>query len=154
MDNNLPKAEAVTSYSQESLKWSIHLLRENPEKLLIIVPIMLISILISYVLFRNIISPIVTLLLFTAALSDYLFPVHYEITPSGAASRTIVGERKIEWSQVKKCYLDEYGVKLSPLSIPTRLEAYRGVYLRFARNREDVICAIRSIRHAQHIPRS
>ena len=131
-----------------TLAWKVHLLREEPSKVLLIAPVVLASMLVSYILFHSLLFPAVALILFTCALSDYVFPVRYEITDRGASARTLTGRTFVEWDRVKKYYLDDRGIKLSTLGRPGRLEAYRGVYLRFGGNRDDVIQAVRRMRDA------
>jgi hypothetical protein len=48
----------------------------------------------------------------------------------------------MSWSQVKSVRRDALGAKLSPLARPSRLEAYRGIYLWFEGNAEDVMAFI------------
>ena len=133
-----------------TLAWKVHLLREEPSKVLLIAPVVLASLLVSYILFHSLLFLAVALLLFTCALSDYVFPVRYEITDRGASARTLTGRTFVEWDRVKKYYLDDRGIKLSTLGRPGRLEAYRGVYLRFGGNRDEVIQAVRRTRDAAH----
>jgi hypothetical protein len=131
-----------------TLAWKVHLLREEPSRVLLIAPVVLASLLVSYIIFHSLLSPAVALLLFTCALSDYVFPVRYEITDRGASARTLTGRASVTWDRVKKYYLDDRGIKLSTLGRPGRLEAYRGVYLRFGGNRDEVIRAVRRMRDA------
>lgn len=132
------------------LVWKVHLLKEQPWRVLPAVPVVALSFLISCVYCPNIIMPLVVSLLFFSALSEYLFPVTYKISARGASRRTLFGYASIEWGSVRKCYLDDHGVKLSPLIRQSRLEAYRGVYLRFGDRRDEIIEAVRNLRYARH----
>jgi len=82
----------------------------------------------------------------TASLADFLLPVRYVISRDKASVKMIGKSLEIKWQDVKRCYLDESGVKLSPLDRVSRLEAFRGVYLRFADNKDEVIEAVKSLR--------
>ncbi|MCX8053363.1 MAG: hypothetical protein N3B12_06110 [Armatimonadetes bacterium] len=83
------------------------------------------------------------------SLAEFLFPVTYEITSDSAVCRTLFKQTEISWHNVRRYYLDNSGIKLSPLDRPSRLEAFRGVYLRFAGNDRQVIEAVRAIRKSQ-----
>jgi hypothetical protein len=131
------------------LTWSVHLLKEQPGRMLLIAPTMLASLAIAYAIFRSPLFLLAVLFLYCSALAEYLFPVRYEINESDASVRTIVGRTFVEWNRVKKCYLDDRGIKLSTLDTPGRLEAYRGVYLRFNGNADEVTSAVRRIRNAR-----
>ena len=132
-----------------TLVWKVHLLREHPAKTLLIAPVVLASLLACYFIFHNLLPLVVVMFLFASALAEYLFPVRYELDEKGASSRTLLGRTFIEWDRVKKYYLDDRGIKLSTLEKQGRLEAYRGIYLRFGKNREKVTEAVRRLRDAR-----
>ena len=111
--------------------------------MLLIASIVLASLVVGYVFFHSLLFLAVILFLFTSALAEFLFPIRYEINVRGASSHTLLGTTFIEWDRVKKYYLDDSGIKLSPLVKPGRLEAYRGVYLRFGSHRDKVIQTVR-----------
>lgn len=127
------------------LTWSVHLVRKQPEKLAVIVPMFLGASYCAHWVGGPVAVLIVALVLLSS-LSDFLFPVHYTLTRRQATCKRLLGITEIQWSKVRHCYLDDLGVKLSPLPRPTRLEAYRGVYLRFHNNKDQVIDAVRSLR--------
>ena len=130
------------------LAWKVHLVRENPAKVLLIAPVLATSLLVCYVFTHSLVFMAVTFSLLASSLADYLFPVRYEINERGASSRTLLRRTFVEWDRVRKYYLDDHGIKLSTLSRPGRLEAYRGLYLRFGGNRDEVIEAVRRMRDA------
>ncbi len=151
MEKVYPEIEAQLAdraSAEPIMAWQVHLLREQPSKALLIAPVVIASVVLSSVLFRSFVYPAIALVIFLSALSEYLFPIRYEITADGASARTLTGRAFIRWADVKKYYLDDRGVKLSPLSQAGRLEAYRGVYLRFGGNKDEVIETVRRMRDA------
>jgi len=76
------------------------------------------------------------------AISEFLLPITYTITEQGASASSLFARRSIRWKDVRHVYLDSLGVKLSPVSRESRLEAFRGVYLRFDRNQDKVLAAV------------
>ena len=130
------------------LAWRVHLLRENPARMFLIAPIVVISLLVCCSVIHSLLFTAIILFLFVSALSEYLFPIRFEITNRGASARSLLGKTFIEWDRVKKYYVDNKGIKLSPLSRQGRLEAYRGVYLRFGDRRDEVVEAVRGMRDA------
>ncbi len=79
------------------------------------------------------------------SLSEFVFPIHYTLTTSGASARYGPTALEIRWADVRHAYLTDEGIKLSPLRVKnSRFEPLRGVFLRFdATNREAVIAAVR-----------
>ena len=49
------------------------------------------------------------------------------------------------WKNYKSFYVDKNGILLSPFKKPSRLENFRGVYIRFHKNKEDVINFVRDM---------
>ena len=146
--HDILEAGSTKSHAEPILTWTVHLLREQPAKLLLVIPAAALSLVASRVFFGTFTPGLIALFLITASLAEYLFPIRYEIDSSGASARTLTARTRIEWSRVKRFYLDDRGLKLSPLSRRTRLEAYRGVYLRFGDRRDEVIEAVKEIRDA------
>jgi len=72
--------------------------------------------------------------------------VRYVVTEHGASCRMLLKAARIQWADVRRCYIDDLGIKISPLNRRSRLEAFRGVYLRFAGNRDEVISAVKALR--------
>lgn len=135
-----------TRNAEPILTWRVCLLREQPAKMLLVAPIVFAGIVVSIILFRSLIFTAVTFFLFLSSLAEYIFPISYEIDKEGASSKALIGKTRIEWKNVKKYYIDEHGIKLSPLKKQSRLEAYRGVYLRFGNRRDEVIRIVRMMR--------
>ena len=149
METAYRESESGSAVSAEPiLTWKVHLVRENPAKVLLIAPVVLASLLTSYIIFHSLLFPAVTLLLFASALAEFVFPIRYEINGRGASSHTLFSRTFIEWNGVRKYYVDDRGIKLSPLKRQSRLEAYRGVYLRFGDRRDEVVEAVRRMRDA------
>lgn len=82
------------------------------------------------------------------SLSEFVFPIHYTMTASGASARYGPTVLEIRWADVRHAYLTDEGVKLSPLRVKnSRFEPLRGLFLRFDdTNREAVIAAVRQAR--------
>lgn len=139
----------IASDEEVILQWQIHLAKEQPQKLAgIIIGTIGLGIL-TFLCFGSVIPVIVLLFAFLGSISDFLFPVTYTLTSTHATARTSlgpVGLRTMAWADVRKVYLDDHGVKLSPLGRRSRLEAYRGVYLRFGDKQQEVIDAVKKLR--------
>jgi hypothetical protein len=96
--------------------------------------------LISYSLFM---TGLAVLILF-GSLSGFYFPTRYLFFDDHLIVKTTVQTLKKEWSQFRSYYPDKNGVLLSPFGRPTRLENFRGLYIKFAGNRDKVMEIVRS----------
>lgn len=81
------------------------------------------------------------LLCLAVALSDFLLPTTYRLTPQGAHADCGLSRLFIAWSDVKRATHGSDGVYLSPFARPSRLEAFRGVRLRYGPNMDaETVC--------------
>ncbi len=83
--------------------------------------------------------------IFFLATADYFIPMRFWLTGEAAYRRTIFGTKFIRWSKVRHCYLDEKGIKLSPLEKPSRVEISRGLFLYFGDNRDELVETVRNL---------
>ena len=127
------------------LQWSVHLARDCPAKLVASLLLVALCIAAGYYT-MGLLGAVVVAGVMAASLADFLFPISYAITADGASCRMLLKSSAIRWSDVKRCWVDDLGVKLSPLNRKSRLEAFRGVYLRFAQNREQVTELVKELR--------
>ena len=96
-------------------------------------------------LYDNLVLVLISAGIFFIATADYFFPMKFWITSEAAYRRTIFGTKFIRWSKVVHCYLDDKGVKLSPLAKPSRAEAFRGLFLYFGDNRNELVETVRNL---------
>ena len=134
------------------LTWRVHLMRECPERLPWVLAILLAAGALAYVLFWNPLIALAVVAILGGAVGEYLFPIEYRLTPETAEMRNGLSWRRIAWSDVRRTAVLEDGVKLSPLTRPSRLEATRGVFLRFHGNRDAVLAAVERFRNDRNDP--
>ncbi len=139
------KSASSTAEDRIILSWTVHLARSQPTRAIASIAFICVATAIGFALAGALVAGIAAVALI-ASLSDFLFPVRYIITCEKASSKMIGRGSEIKWADVKRCYLDDCGVKLSPLDRISRLEAFRGVYLRFADNKDEVIETVKSLR--------
>jgi len=72
------------------------------------------------------------------SLAKFYFPTSYRFSQERIMIKTTTQTLNKKWSQFRSCYPDKNGILLSPFSHPTRLENFRGIYIMFAGNAEEV----------------
>ncbi len=73
------------------------------------------------------------------SLSKFYLPTTFTLTDSSVSIKTTTQTIRKSWEQYRSYYPDKNGVLLSPFPEPSRLENFRGVYLMFGGNREEVL---------------
>ncbi len=138
---DLSEAVQETETSEEVLlAWRIHRLRDEPQK----IGLVALGYGLAFAFWRlafpyplGLFLPIVAL---TGAMAEYLFPVDYKLT-SKAAYCSCGPAIKLEmlWSDVRRASTGKDGVYLSTLKIPSRLDSFRGIRLRFSQGNDQTV---------------
>lgn len=79
----------------------------------------------------------------TLSLGSYFSPTWYTLTAEGVTVRTLATRLQRPWNVYRSHWPDKNGVLLSPFPHPSRLENFRGVFIRFEDNREAVLNFVR-----------
>ena len=133
-----------TSKSWETLEWRTHLAASTPWKAaLVVIAVVLASGLAAW-LCGGPLPAVGAALVLLNAVGEFLFPVQYRLSPAGAEMRCGLTRRAISWEAVRHAYLQPGGVKLSPLERPDRRERFRGLFIQFNENEEQVKAYLRA----------
>ena len=125
---------------ETELRWIAHPLRDDPptRSALLLALLLGVSIVVSFS-FQNGWLGFLSLGLLVASLSRYFFPTRYVLDGAGVGIFHLASRRQIPWGQIRRYTTDANGIFLSPFERPHRLETFRGNFLRFSGNREEVI---------------
>jgi hypothetical protein len=131
------------------LEWSVHLVRRQPERAWVVAATALFAAAAGIFFFKSIVFGAGGLLLILSSTAEFLLPIRHRITNSGVTSRCGLTRFEIAWPAVKRAIPLREGVRLSPLSVASRLDAFRGVPLRFAEDgcpgdRDQVMTIVRT----------
>ena len=138
----MPADAPAPAHSAETtlLAWRTHRLREDPRHLRVVAAAYAAAIALWWLLFPHPIALFLPLVSLTSALAEYLFPISYRLTTRGAYAANGVTRLFISWPEVKRATAGSEGIYLSPLArAGSRLEAFRGVRLRFTDGNEEAV---------------
>ena len=76
------------------------------------------------------------------SLLSFFLPTDFILTDAAVERRYLGINQKRKWSEFRSFYPDKNGVLLSPFVRPSRLENFRGLYLRFEDNRDQVLAVV------------
>ncbi len=80
----------------------------------------------------------ISFLLLLASVLSYFVPTRYVLDGRGVHVDSLGRMRFRPWDEVKNLYVHRDGIFLSPFAKPSRLDPFRGTYLRFRGNAEEV----------------
>lgn len=127
----------------EPLRWQLNLGEGQSFKRLVVCTVIVGVFAFGFFVMKNLILAILGVVMITLSVGEFMFVTHYEVNEKGVRSRWGVSLREMMWENVRSVYLDDHGVKFSPLTKGSRMDGFRGVYLRFANNRDQVLATIR-----------
>jgi len=126
------------------LKWIDHPLKKRGKNLLIVVLFLIMAPTVVFFSTKSIFFLFLSIIFLLGSLSTFFFPTTYELSEDGLKVKFFFNTRKMEWGKYRSFYVDKNGVLLSPFEKPSRLENFRGIYLRFNQNKEEVIDFIKT----------
>ncbi len=86
---------------------------------------------------------VISLILVGGSILPYFLPTKYMLSEKGISVRSFFTRQNKKWGDYKSFSIDTHGVFLSPFNKPSRLENFRGIYLRFHKNRDEVVAFVK-----------
>ena len=133
----------ITSPGQV-LKWIDHPLRKSRKNLLIVIFFLILAPAVVFFSTKSLFFLLLSIIFLLGSLSTFFLPTTYELSEDGLKVKFFFNTRQAEWGKYRSFYVDKNGVLLSPFEKPSRLENFRGIYLRFNQNKDEVINFIKS----------
>jgi hypothetical protein len=126
------------------LKWSSHPVKKNGKiSILVILFLFAIWFLVYFTTFSLFLT-ILSVIILLGSLSSFFLPTYYELDERKIKVKFFFTIKEKEWSMFRSFYVDKNGVLLSPFERPSRLENFRGLYVRFNQNKEEVVNFVKS----------
>ncbi|OGC78757.1 MAG: hypothetical protein A2145_03475 [candidate division Zixibacteria bacterium RBG_16_40_9] len=129
--------------SEVSVKWVVHPLKKNKKKTFLLVLILIVVWGSVYWYTLSLGYLLLAIFILVASLSAYFFPTVYELTKEKVTVKYVATRKEKTWDFFRSFYADKNGVFLSPFPKPSRLENFRGLYLRYNDNKEEVLNFVR-----------
>ena len=141
---NLEIAATSIGNEGEILEWTTHPIKKRPITAVLltlfiaVIPLMVLSITSS-----KIFATLALVVLF-ASVAKFYFPTKFRLTEQDVSIKSSTQTIKKNWSEFRSFYPDKSGILLSPFIEPSRLENFRGIYLIFHENKDDVISFVKN----------
>ncbi len=140
-DNEVVSHSTVSEDSDpEQISWTVHPLVENWKRTIVLLIFLLSILAIIFISFKSILYLLLSAILLIGPLYKYFLPFHYCCGIEHIIVTACCTKNERPWSDFRSYYVDKNGVLLSPFAKPTRLENFRGVYVRFGKHPpEDIV---------------
>lgn len=123
----------------EKLTWVSHPVKRNLRNSILLSLFLVILWAIVYIITDSVLFLVLSVVIMLGSLSPFYLPTRYELTEDKVKVNYVFHSMEKSWTLYRSYYPDKNGVLLSPFPRPSRLESFRGVYIRFAGNKEEVL---------------
>ncbi len=123
---------------ENKLTWVSHPVKESIKKNIIAL-FGIIVILVGGFIWLYIPGVLMGFVIILLTLLPYFMPTKYSIDEQGIRVQYMFQNKLYEWKHFRSFYIDENGVLMSPFSSPSRLENFRGLYVRYGDKKEKII---------------
>ena len=114
-----------------TLRWRSHpVVDDFPRSLLLVGIVIGVSVLAGFA-FGGAGYGLLAAVVLVVSLTSYFAPTDFELDLGRA--------QRVPWTRVKRVAVHREGVHLSPFPKPSRLDSFRGTFLRFAGNAQEVV---------------
>jgi len=137
-----PEPKATDDPGRELLRWRYHPVREGGGRLVAVIAF-LVGVPLVFGWLYGPFFVILSLVILGGSLGTYFLPTNYVFYSGGLETHFIGVTRRFTWEQFRSFYPDRNGVLLSPFPVPSRLENFRGLFVRFSGNRDAVLSVVR-----------
>jgi len=138
-----PLSEKGRPHFEYAFRWVAHPLFSRPLRSLAVLSFLCLLFMLVYLITSSRAWMTLAALVMLGSLRQFFLPTTFLLSDEMVVSRFLWFERKRPWEHFRSCFIDENGVLLSPFSRPSRLEAFRGLYLIGANAKPDVVAFIR-----------
>ena len=145
-DQSPQNPEATTSAPVTEpllLSWSTHPAKARPLVTSLVILFLIVLAVLVYLLTYSAIFTVIAALILYGSLTQYFTKTTYEFTDTKIRVKYVVNKIEKDWAQYRSYYVDKNGVLLSPFPSPSRLENFRGLFIRFAGNKDQVMEIVR-----------
>lgn len=126
------------------LKWSTHPVKKKTLISALVIAFLFLVWSVVYLTTSSVFLTALSVVIMLVSLSSFFLPTYYELDQDKIRIRYFFTRREREWSAFRSFYVDRNGVLLSPFQRPSRLENFRGIYVRFNRNKDQVVDFVKS----------
>ncbi len=136
-----PETEKIDS--SHVLEWVCHPAKKNLKITILVSVFIVVLIAVVYFMTYSFWFGLLAFLILFGSLASFYFPTHYRLTDDEIIIKTKAQTQKKSWSQYRTYYPDKNGVLLSPFVRPSRLENFRGLYIKFWYNKGEVVAFVK-----------
>jgi len=126
------------------LAWTCHPMKRKPLAAAIATALIILIGVLVYLSTESRMFTVLALVILLLSLAKFYFPTEYRLSDRRIIVKTTTHTLVKEWPLYRSCWPDKNGILLSPFVEQSRLENFRGLFLLFDNNAEDVTAFVRA----------
>jgi hypothetical protein len=126
------------------IRWSTHPVKRSTKISVLVILFLFVVWFLVYLTTFSLLLTILSVVIMLGSLSPFFLPTYYELDNKKVKVKFFFNTKEKEWNMFRSFYVDRNGVLLSPFDRPSKLENFRGLYVRFNQNKEEVVDFVRS----------
>lgn len=124
---------------ETAVEWTSYPLARHPVRGAILIAICILFCVGTWMWFEHWVFVSVAVAVLFLSTMRYYFPTRYRLDGEGVRSWFIGLAKFRPWSDFRNVYVHKDGMFLAPFEKPSRLDAFRGIYIRFGANRDEAV---------------
>ena len=125
------------------IKWTVFPMKEHLGKAILFWVVLVFTVWAVSWNLQNVLMTLVATLVLLGALTSFYLPTTYSANADGVSWKRLTGGKKLEWTRVRSVVDEREGLFLSPYPVKSRMENFRGIYLPYRRNREELLAVVK-----------
>lgn len=142
--NQQPESNLSTVDDGVSMQWSCHPLKRRPLFSTMITLFVLLVIAMVYNTTQSAFFGLLAFIIMFVSLAKFYFPTHYRLSDKGVTVKTTTQTLSKNWPEYRSFYPDKNGILLSPFAEPSKLENFRGLFIMFNNNKDEVTAFVKN----------
>jgi len=119
--------------------WTVFPMKESPWRAVFFWIVVILTIIAVWWNLQSAFLTVIAAIVLLGALTSFFLPTHYRLNEKGAFWKRLTGGKEISWERVRSVSGERDGVFLSPYPVKSRMENFRGIYLPYRGNRDEVL---------------
>ena len=150
--NSISKTdESKTEPEGDTIEWICHPAKRKMYVTVLVTVFLISLVFVVYFVTYSALLTSLSVLFLWGSLSSFYFPTQYKLSENEIIVKTTMQTLKKEWSIYRTYYPDKNGVLLSPFARRTRMENFRGLYVKFESNKDEVMAFVEKQMTAQKL---
>ena len=133
------KQEYNATLESEAMEWQVKAWEKDPKKRPVAIVAIFIAGLAGLLILNHPLFSLLGMIVIFISTAELFLPMKFRVDANEARQSCGISVTAIRWADVKRLIKQEDGVRLSPFENPNRLDAFRGVFLRYASNEDEVL---------------